>query len=157
MKVRALGNRVFQIYICTILIGTLIYSLLMSIFYFESLLIITIFLPYSITAGLISLPNSFILNLGLKYIYKNANNEEEKRNYFIYLWLGLSIIPLLIVGFIRFLEPSLFNVKDSLLIFPCIVSSLYFIFKINDKFDKIYHPDFNRKRETSIDILDDDF
>lgn len=157
MYVRELGNRVWQIYIYTLLLGTLIASIGISITIFDPAMTAVLFFFGILTTGIFSLPNIFILNLGLKYIYKTSKNEDEKRQYFIYLWIVLCIVPL--VGSLSlFMDGVLFSDFEVLLLpLPYVISSLYYIFKINNKFDKIYPPDFSKNRELSTDILDDDF
>lgn len=153
---KGISNRVFQIYISTSLTGTLIYSILISVFYFDSIFLAKFF-TYFIIISSINLPNCFILNKGLKYSYENAANENEKRNYFFCLWISLSLVPIIVVITILSNEPFLFYLEYLLSIFPSIICSIYFIFKINNKFDKIYPPDFSKSRELSTDLLDDDF
>ena len=177
MKVRELGNRVWQIYAYTIFVGTVISIIGISIFLFlggitniTSINLDDVFYAFmsfilsiitvAIILGIMGSPNVFILNLGLKYIYKNVKSEKEKRNYFIYLWIILNAIPLLIIAFFL-MDKTLFSSPEELatllLPLPYILSSLYYIFKINNKFDQTYPPDFSRNVNISVDILDDDF
>jgi hypothetical protein len=142
-------------------LGTLIASIGMCISDLNfSMLLLLLFFGFFITA-FFSLPNIIALNLGLKYIYRNAKNEGEKRHYFVYFWMILCAIPLLLYVSMNRYDIFFSNPNELLstllMPLPYLLSSLYFIFKINNKYDKIYPPNFSKNKEISIDVLDDNF
>ena len=160
MEVSKLRDRIFQIYIYTILFGTFFTGMGIGILSSDISELPFIFLFGFLITATLSLPNFFILNRGLKYIYRKAKNESEKRHSFIYLWIVLCAIPLfplLLISINSIISDPIEVLSTLFMALPYMLSSLYFIFQVNNKYDKIYPPNFSKNRETSIDILDDDF
>lgn len=153
-QVKELGNRIFQIYALTIATGTLIASVGVGIMLLSPMLFVFAFFIGGIVTGIICLPNIIILNLGLKYIYKHSISEEQKRHYFYYLWLLISVVPILLfIGLM--IEGGLRSWSQLFLPLPYILSSLYYLFSVNNKFDALYKPKFTPP--PNEDILDGDW
>jgi len=140
--VKKLGNRVFQIYIFTILTGTLLGSLAIALVSWDAFMFFAALFFGAIITSVICLPNIIILYLGLKYVYKHSTSEEQKKHYFYYLWIILSAIPLLLFLTSILWGSPMDDIFGILLPVPYILSSLYYLFKINNKYDEQYPPNF---------------
>lgn len=161
MQVKELGSRAAQIYGFTILVGTLFSSIGLGVYNLDISIFVAALFFGSIITGVLSFPNLFIIYFGLKWIYKKSENEHQKNRYFFYLWMIIFLFPI-VVFFILITEGNITHISITdlinpsvLLPFPYIIAALYYLFKINRKFDQKYHLHFNQN-ELDLDILDAD-
>lgn len=157
MLIKAHWARVFQIFIFTLFTGTL-FSALILVILIQGYGLFESFFAGIIVTGILSSPNLLTLHFGIQWIYKNSDSLYDRNRYFYFLWISLFSLPLILIislvsGEITQVKISSIPPKAFLIPVPYIISALYFLFSINNKYDKKYPPHFSLQ---NLDILDAD-
>jgi len=101
MKVPNLGNRVFEIYLLTCLLGSLTLSFFLCLSEYNFSMFVPAIIGSTLASLLLCIPNAIILNIGIRYVYKKPASTAELNFSYLYLWFAnISFIAFGLIFFI---------------------------------------------------------